>query len=73
MPAKISGEGYASLHVNASDRHDAAFDNAVATLPIGGFYKTREIFRDFQPEFVTGFADHEYFNPQLIGGIHLIH
>ena len=41
MPAKISGEGYASLHVNASDRHDAAFDDAVATLPIGGFYRQR--------------------------------
>jgi glutamate synthase (NADPH/NADH) large chain len=41
MPAKISGEGYASLHVNASDRHEAAFDPAVATLPIGGFYRQR--------------------------------
>ncbi len=41
MPAKISGEGYASLHVNATDRHEAAFDPAVATLPIGGFYRQR--------------------------------
>ncbi|MBR0553209.1 glutamate synthase large subunit [Stakelama marina] len=41
MPAKISGEGYASLYVNASDRHEAAFDKAVATLPIGGFYRQR--------------------------------
>ncbi len=41
MPAKISGEGYASLHVNATDRHTAAFDSAVATLPIGGFYRQR--------------------------------
>ncbi|WP_339347775.1 glutamate synthase large subunit [uncultured Sphingomonas sp.] len=45
MPAKISGEGYASLHVNASDRHEAAFDGmglgGVATLPIGGFYRQR--------------------------------
>ncbi|MDR6787251.1 glutamate synthase (NADPH/NADH) large chain [Sphingomonas sp. BE138] len=41
MPAKISGEGYASLHVNATDRHEAAFDQAVATLPIGGFYRQR--------------------------------
>ena len=41
MPAKISGEGYASLHVNATDRHEAAFDAAVATLPIGGFYRQR--------------------------------
>ena len=41
MPAKISGEGYASLHVNATERHEAAFDSAVATLPIGGFYRQR--------------------------------
>ncbi|MFS0737679.1 glutamate synthase large subunit [Sphingomonas sp. 1P06PA] len=41
MPAKISGEGYASLYVNASDRHDAAFDDVVKTLPIGGFYRQR--------------------------------
>jgi glutamate synthase (NADPH/NADH) large chain len=41
MPAKISGEGYASLHLNAAERHEAAFDPAVATLPIGGFYRQR--------------------------------
>jgi len=41
MPAKISGEGYASLHLNAELRHQAAFDTAVATLPIGGFYRQR--------------------------------
>ena len=41
MPAKISGEGYASLHLNATLRHEAAFDGAVATLPIGGFYRQR--------------------------------
>ena len=41
MPAKISGEGYASLYVNAAERHEAAFDKAVATLPIGGFYRQR--------------------------------
>ena len=41
MPAKISGEGYASLHVNATERHEAAFDAGVATLPIGGFYRQR--------------------------------
>src|SRR3546814_19831818 len=41
MPAKISGEGYASLHLNATLRHDKAFDTAVATLPIGGFYRQR--------------------------------
>ncbi len=41
MPAKISGEGYTSLYVNAWERHEAAFDTAVATLPIGGFYRQR--------------------------------
>ena len=41
MPAKISGEGYASLHVNAVDRHEAAYDEAVVHLPIGGFYRQR--------------------------------
>ncbi len=42
MPNKISGEGYASLFVNARDRHSEAFDSAVARLPIGGFYKQRK-------------------------------
>jgi len=41
MPAKISGEGYASLHLNAALRHDAAWDSAVVNLPIGGFYRHR--------------------------------
>ena len=41
MPAKISGEGYASLHLNARIRHEKAWDEAVATLPIGGFYRQR--------------------------------
>ena len=41
MPAKISGEGYASLHLNAMMRHDMAWDQGVATLPIGGFYRQR--------------------------------
>ena len=41
MPAKISGEGYASLHLNAVLRHDAAYDAGVATLPVGGFYRQR--------------------------------
>ncbi|MBO9621712.1 MAG: glutamate synthase large subunit [Sphingomonas sp.] len=41
MPAKISGEGYASLHLSAKLRHEAAYDRGVATLPIGGFYKQR--------------------------------
>jgi glutamate synthase (NADPH) large chain len=42
MPNKISGEGYASLYVNARDRHADAFDSAVARLPVGGFYKQRK-------------------------------
>jgi glutamate synthase (NADPH/NADH) large chain len=42
MPAKISGEGYASLHLNARMRHRAAFDPDVVTLPIGGFYRQRQ-------------------------------
>ena len=42
MPAKISGEGYASLHLNATLRHEAAFDRAVTMLPIGGFYRQRQ-------------------------------
>ena len=41
MPAKISGEGYASLHLNATWRHRDAFDARVATLPIGGYYRQR--------------------------------
>ena len=41
MPAKISGEGYASLQLNAMLRHEAAFDEGVATLPVGGFYRQR--------------------------------
>ncbi len=41
MPAKISGEGYASLFVNATDRHEAAYDAVVTHLPIGGFYRQR--------------------------------
>ncbi|MBC2778651.1 glutamate synthase large subunit [Parasphingopyxis marina] len=41
MPAKISGEGYGSLQLNAELRHEAAWDPAVVTLPIGGFYRQR--------------------------------
>ncbi|TPG41360.1 glutamate synthase large subunit [Sphingomonas koreensis] len=41
MPTKISGEGYASLHLSAAMRHEAAFDRGVVTLPIGGFYRQR--------------------------------
>ncbi len=41
MPTKISGEGYASLHHSAQMRHEAAWDEAVVHLPIGGFYRQR--------------------------------
>jgi glutamate synthase (NADPH/NADH) large chain len=41
MPSKISGEGYTSLHFNAKLRHEAAYDEAVVKLPIGGFYRQR--------------------------------
>jgi glutamate synthase (NADPH) large chain len=42
MPNKISGEGYASLYVNARDRHADAYDAAIVRLPVGGFYKQRK-------------------------------
>ncbi len=41
MPAKISGEGYNSLHLNARLRHDPAFAEGVVHLPVGGFYRQR--------------------------------
>jgi glutamate synthase (NADPH/NADH) large chain len=41
MPAKISGEGYTSLYINASERHEAAFEPAAIRLPVGGFYRQR--------------------------------
>ena len=41
MPAKISGEGYQSLFINATEKHEAAFDTRITTLPIGGFYRQR--------------------------------
>ena len=41
MPAKISGEGYASLQLSARMRHDMAYDEGAATLSIGGFYRQR--------------------------------
>src|SRR6185503_12486963 len=40
-PAKISGEGYTSLQHNSVQRHEAAFDDVVVALPVGGFYKQR--------------------------------
>ncbi|MEW4468682.1 glutamate synthase large subunit [Parasphingorhabdus sp. JC815] len=42
MPTKISGEGYASLFINAQEKHEAAFEPAVVRLPVGGFYKQRD-------------------------------
>ena len=39
MPAKISGEGYASLQLNARMRHDAAYARGTKVLPVGGFYR----------------------------------
>ena len=41
MPAKISGEGFASIHLNAQIRHDKAWDEAAGALPIGGLYRYR--------------------------------
>lgn len=38
---KISGEGYQSLFINATEKHEAAFDSRVTTLPVGGFYRQR--------------------------------
>ncbi|QJB69848.1 glutamate synthase large subunit [Parasphingorhabdus halotolerans] len=42
MPTKISGEGYASLFLNAQEKHQAAFEPAIVRLPVGGFYKQRD-------------------------------
>ena len=42
MPTKISGEGYASLFINAQEKHEAAFEPAIVRLPVGGFYKQRD-------------------------------
>ncbi|MGL4542963.1 MAG: glutamate synthase large subunit, partial [Polymorphobacter sp.] len=41
MPAKISGEGFVSLHINAQMRHEAAWDEDARALPIGGLYRYR--------------------------------
>ena len=41
MPAKISGEGFESLFVNAQMRHEKAWDEDVAALPVGGLYRWR--------------------------------
>ncbi|MBV8972620.1 MAG: glutamate synthase large subunit [Sphingomonadaceae bacterium] len=49
MPAKISGEGFASIHLNARLRHEAAWDDDVVALPVGGLYRYR-----------AGAEDHAY-------------
>src|SRR3546814_16667809 len=41
MPTKIAGEGYASLQLAATDRHELAFDEQVIALPVGGLYRQR--------------------------------
>ena len=41
MPAKISGEGFSSIHLNAKLRHDRAWDEEAIALPIGGLYRYR--------------------------------
>ena len=41
MPAKISGEGFASIFINAEMRHSLAWDEAAGALPIGGLYRYR--------------------------------
>ncbi|MXP10549.1 glutamate synthase large subunit [Pseudoblastomonas halimionae] len=42
MPNKISGEGYASLHLNLTERHRAAYAKGSARLRIGGYYRQRD-------------------------------
>ena len=41
MPAKISGEGYGSIHLNAKLRHERAWDETATALPVGGLYRQR--------------------------------
>ena len=41
MPAKISGEGYGSLYLSATYRHQAAYGAGPAVLPVGGYYRQR--------------------------------
>ncbi|MCL4142849.1 UNVERIFIED_CONTAM: hypothetical protein GTU68_055706 [Idotea baltica] len=41
MSSRISGLGLAGLEENALARHEAAFDEDVVSLPIGGFYRLR--------------------------------
>ncbi|MGI4879804.1 MAG: glutamate synthase central domain-containing protein, partial [Janthinobacterium lividum] len=57
MPTKISGEGFASIHLNAMLRHEHAWDEDVVALPVGGLYRYR-----------AGSEDHAY----QAGLIHLL-
>ena len=41
MNSRISGLGLAGLEENALVRHEAAFDEDVVSLPVGGFYRLR--------------------------------
>jgi glutamate synthase (NADPH) large chain len=41
MNSRISGLGLAGLEENALVRHEAAFDEDVVALPVGGFYRLR--------------------------------
>ena len=41
MPAKISGEGFPSIFLNAQMRHEKAWDEAAIALPVGGLYRQR--------------------------------
>ncbi|MFN3370236.1 MAG: glutamate synthase large subunit [Sphingomonadaceae bacterium] len=41
MPARISGEGFASLYESARQRHERAFLSAAVALPVGGLYRYR--------------------------------
>ncbi len=41
MSSRISGLGLAGLEENALERHIAAFDDDVVSLPVGGFYRLR--------------------------------
>ncbi|MEQ8966458.1 MAG: glutamate synthase large subunit [Azospirillaceae bacterium] len=41
MPSRVSGIGHAGLQKKVLEAHRKAFDDAVVTLPVGGFYRYR--------------------------------
>jgi len=41
MPSRISGIGLAGIQKKVTELHRKAFDDAVVTLPVGGFYRYR--------------------------------